>query len=202
MTHILGKTVVPMFNALIETSGEHRRELIELRQDIEYVERKLGQHHVRLNFPEMESPTGTVSALKAMTWQALERHVADLLRRDGCVDVVVRQAYRDRGIDITARTPDGRCVAVQCKNHVGHRYVSSSAMQRFAGAARAVDRVDIALFVATSDFSSEAQAIAELTGVITVNRLQLEVCQPSSFGGVRLLSTFCTRTSSPHTTYR
>ncbi|SOD85180.1 hypothetical protein SAMN06272765_2586 [Streptomyces sp. Ag109_G2-15] len=24
----------------------------------------------------------------------------------------------------------------------------------------------------------------------------------SSFGGVRLLSTFCTRTNSPHTTYR
>jgi hypothetical protein len=24
ITHILGKTVVPMFNALIETSGEHR----------------------------------------------------------------------------------------------------------------------------------------------------------------------------------
>ena len=163
-----------MFNALIATSGEHRRELIELRQDIEHVERRLGQHHVRLNFPEMESPTGTVSALKAMTWQALERHVADLLRRDGCVDVVVRQAYRDRGIDITARTSDGRRVAVQCKNHTGHRHVSSSAMQRFAGAARAVDRVDIALFVATSDFSSEAQAIAELTGVITVNRLQLE----------------------------
>ena len=27
ITHILGKTVVPMFNALIETSDEHRREL-------------------------------------------------------------------------------------------------------------------------------------------------------------------------------
>ncbi|MFF7979659.1 restriction endonuclease [Streptomyces sp. NPDC007901] len=65
-------------------------------------------------------------------------------------------------------------MAVQCKNHVGHRYVSSSAMQRFAGAARAVDRADIALFVATSDFSSEAQAIAELAGVLTVNRLQSE----------------------------
>jgi hypothetical protein len=32
IAHILGKTVVPMFNALIERSGEHRRELIELRQ--------------------------------------------------------------------------------------------------------------------------------------------------------------------------
>ncbi|MEU2539632.1 hypothetical protein [Streptomyces iakyrus] len=27
ITHILGRTVVPLFNTLIETSGEHRREL-------------------------------------------------------------------------------------------------------------------------------------------------------------------------------
>ncbi|MDT9690834.1 restriction endonuclease [Streptomyces sp. P9(2023)] len=44
ITHILGKTVVPMFNALIETAGEHRRELISLRQDVERIERKLSDH--------------------------------------------------------------------------------------------------------------------------------------------------------------
>ncbi|MFI6563911.1 hypothetical protein [Streptomyces sp. NPDC050534] len=35
ITHILGKTVVPMFNALIETSGEHRKELIALRTGVQ-----------------------------------------------------------------------------------------------------------------------------------------------------------------------
>lgn len=175
ITHILGKTVVPMFNALIASSGEHRRELIELRQDIENVERRLCWHHRRLTALEGETPTDAIRAsLSSMTWQALERHVAELLRRDGCTDVVVRQARSDRGIDITGRTADGRTVAVQCKNRADRWTVPSADMQKFAGAARAVSRVDVALFVATCNFSSEAQAIADLSGVITVNRDELE----------------------------
>ncbi|GCB47682.1 hypothetical protein SNL152K_4988 [Streptomyces sp. NL15-2K] len=47
-------------------------------------------------------------------------------------------------------------------------------MQKFAGASRAVDHVDVALFVATCNLSLEAQAIADLSGVITVNRDDLE----------------------------
>lgn len=174
ITHILGKTVVPMFNTLIESSGEHRRELVELRQDIEHVERRLCQHHRRISFLEEGRASGVAPALKGMTWQALERHVADLLRRDGCTDVVVRQAHKDRGIDVTARTADGRTVAVQCKNHTSRRSVRSADMQKFAGAARAVDCVDVALFVATCHFSSEAQAIAKLSGVTMVDRDELE----------------------------
>jgi Holliday junction resolvase-like predicted endonuclease len=175
ITHVLGKTVVPMFNALIATTGEHRRELIALRDDIENVERKLCWHHRRIRSLEGEAPRDQVRAsLKAMTWQALERHVAELLRRDGCTDVVVRQARTDRGIDITARTAGGRTLAVQCKNRTGRSSVPSADMQKFAGAARAVSRTDVALFVATCHFSSEAQAIADLSGVVTVNRDELE----------------------------
>lgn len=124
---------------------------------------------------EGEAPADSVRHnLKAMTWQAFEHHVAELLRRDGCTDVVVRKAHTDRGIDITARTADGRTVAVQCKNRSGRWTVPSADMQKFAGAARAIDRVDIALFVATCNFSSEAQTVADLSGVITVNRDDLE----------------------------
>ncbi|MGJ3560230.1 restriction endonuclease [Streptomyces sp. INA 01156] len=175
ITHILGTTVVPMFNALIATSGEHRRELIQLRADIENVERVLCRHHRQISSLEGRTPTARGrDSIAAMTWQALERHVADLLRRDGCHSVVVRQPHTDRGIDITARTTDGRTVAVQCKNRAGHRAVPSSDMQRFAGAARVVERFDVALFVTTSRFSHEAQAIADLSGVLTVNREDLE----------------------------
>ncbi|MEU3896074.1 restriction endonuclease [Streptomyces sp. NPDC045251] len=183
ITRILGNTVVPMFNALIETSGEHRRELIELREDIENVERKLCWHHARLAALEGDTPVDEVrSTLKAMTWRAFEHHVADLLRRDGCLDVVVRQARTDRGIDITGRTADGRTVAVQCKNRSGRWTVPSADMQKFAGAARAIDQVDIALFVATCNFSHESEAIAKLSGVVTVNRDELEAWS----AGVRL----------------
>ncbi|MFF3336711.1 restriction endonuclease [Streptomyces sp. NPDC002888] len=183
IAHILGRNVVPLFNALIASSGEQRRELIELRQDIENVERKLCWHHQRIRSLEGEAPTDQVRAsISAMTWQAFERHVAVLLRRDGCTEVVVRQARTDRGIDITARTADGRTVAVQCKNRAGRRSVPSADMQKFAGAARAVNRADLALFVATCNFSLEAQAIADLSGVITVNRDELEAWS----AGVRL----------------
>ncbi|WP_225832623.1 restriction endonuclease [Streptomyces sp. NK08204] len=175
ISQILGKTVVPLFNALIASSSEHRRELVELRQDIENVEQRLCWHHRRLSTLEGDVPTDTVRAsLSSMTWQALERHVADLLRRDGCTDVVVRPARSDRGIDVTARAADGRTVAVQCKNRSGRWSVPSADMQKFAGAARTVDRMDVALFVATCNFSAEAQAVAELSGVITVNRDELE----------------------------
>ncbi|MFJ6832632.1 restriction endonuclease [Streptomyces sp. NPDC091209] len=54
ITHILGKTVVPMFNALIETSGEHRGELIALRAGVQTVERRLRHHHARLQ--RLEGP--------------------------------------------------------------------------------------------------------------------------------------------------
>ncbi|SDO10430.1 Restriction endonuclease [Streptomyces sp. cf386] len=73
-------------------------------------------------------------------------------------------------------------MAVQCKNRAGRSTVPSADMQKFAGAARALDQVDVALFVATCNFSHEAQAIADLTGVITVNRDELEAWS----AGVRL----------------
>jgi len=175
IAHVLGKTVVPMFNALIASSSEHRRELIALCDDIENVERKLCWHHQRLNAVEEGAPTNAVRAsIGKMTWQAFERHVADLLRRDGCTKVVVRQAQSDRGIDITARTADGRTVAVQCKRFTGHSYVSSPDMQKFAGATQVIAPVDVALFVATCTFTHEAQAIADLTGIVTVGRDDLE----------------------------
>ncbi|MFF0715690.1 restriction endonuclease [Streptomyces bauhiniae] len=48
ITHILGKTVVPMFNALIETSGEHQRELVAMRDGVGRIEQRLRTHHARL----------------------------------------------------------------------------------------------------------------------------------------------------------
>ncbi|MFI1563595.1 restriction endonuclease [Streptomyces sp. NPDC020490] len=55
ITHILGRTVVPLFNALIETSGEHRGELIALRAGVQRIERRLHRHHVRLQRMELSA---------------------------------------------------------------------------------------------------------------------------------------------------
>ncbi|GAA2945675.1 restriction endonuclease [Streptomyces enissocaesilis] len=231
ITHILGTSVVPMFNALIETSGEQRKELISLREDVQRVERKLVQHDVRLlrleRAQERQPPAGVMAAMDAMNWREFEQHVAGLLRRDGCTDVVVHGGHGDRGADITAYTSDGRSVVVQCKNFAPYRSVWSGEMQKFLGAAKVQHRAEVALYVATCPFSREAHALAVEYGVTAVHRglleawsagavlqvlrrrsgsdevpIRREAGQRSSAGGVRLASTFSVRSSSPHTMYR
>ncbi|MFC9470544.1 restriction endonuclease [Streptomyces coelicoflavus] len=99
ITHILGKTVVPMFNALIETSSDHRRELIALRTGVQRIEKRLRQHHSRLQRlegPRKDRPlAGVMAAMDAMNGREFEEHVAALLRRDGCTHVTVRGGSRD-----------------------------------------------------------------------------------------------------------
>ncbi len=129
ITHILGKTVVPMFNALIETSGEHRKELIALRTGVQRVEQRLRQHHARLQ--RLESPyegrplPGVMASMDAMNGRTFERHVAKLLRRDGCTNVVVQGGHGDRGVDIIALTADGRRLVVQCKRFAPYLNITS-----------------------------------------------------------------------------
>ncbi|MGW5638116.1 restriction endonuclease [Streptomyces sp. NPDC003832] len=178
ITHILGKTVVPMFNALIETSGEHRREMIALRAGVQRIEKRLQQHHARLR--RLESPhekrplAGVIAAMDAMNPREFEEHIAGLLRRDGCTKVVVRGGTRDRGIDITALTPDGRQLVVQCKRFAPHLSITSPEIQRFTGAAKVLHKGEVALYVATCAFTRDALNIAAESGITPVHRGQLE----------------------------
>ncbi|WP_415947823.1 restriction endonuclease [Streptomyces sp. KLOTTS4A1] len=176
--HVLGKTVVPMFNALIETSGEHRKELISLRDDVERVERRLCDHHRRLRHLEYaQGPrayTGIMASIDAMNWRDFEHHVAALLRRDGCTDVVVHGGHGDRGVDVAAVTSDGRRVVVQCKSFAPYRPVWSAELQKFLGASFVQHGADVALFVATTTFAPDARAIAQTYGVTLVDRAHLE----------------------------
>ncbi|MEW2293384.1 restriction endonuclease [Streptomyces sp. NPDC006743] len=178
ITHILGRTVVPMFNALIETSGEHRRELIALRTGVQHIERRLRQHHNRLR--RLESPrrdrplAGVMAAMDAMTGREFEHHIAALLRRDGCTDVVVLGRHGDRGVDITGFTADGRRLVVQCKRFAPHLRISSPELQKFVGSAKVLYAADTALYVATCRFTPEALSIADEAGITAVQRTLLE----------------------------
>ncbi|MFE7324493.1 restriction endonuclease [Streptomyces sp. NPDC057565] len=178
ITHILGKTVVPMFNALIETSGEQHKELISLRDDVKRIERKLRDHHHRLRRLEQawgpRPYTGIMASIDAMNWREFEHHVAVLLRRDGCTGIVVHGGPGDRGVDVTALTADGRSVVVQCKSFAPYRPVWSGELQKFLGAAKVQHQADVALFVATTSFTPDARAIAETHGVTVVDRGHLE----------------------------
>lgn len=178
ITHILGKTVVPMFNALIETSGEHRKELVALRAGVQRIERRLHQHHARLKRLEGlrdDRPTiGVMAAMDAMNGRTFERHVAKLLIRDGCTNVVVQGGHGDRGVDIIGLTADGRRLVVQCKRLAPYLSITSPNMQKFVGAAKVLYAADVALFVATCPFTAEALRIAAEAGITAVHRGLLE----------------------------
>ncbi|MFD5148439.1 restriction endonuclease [Streptomyces sp. NPDC058401] len=187
ITDVLGKTVVPMLNVLIETAGEQRRELISLREDVQQIQIKLVEHDLQLSRlqhgQDVRALTGVIGTIDAMTWKEFELHVAELLRRDGCTDVEVYGGHGgDRGVDITARTADGRTVAVQCKNFAPFRHVLSGEMQKFLGSSKVLHRADVALYVATCAFTRESLAIAAQGGVTAVHRGLLEAWS----AGVRL----------------
>ncbi|MFI5759450.1 restriction endonuclease [Streptomyces sp. NPDC051563] len=187
ITDVLGKTVVPMLNVLIETAGEQRRELISLREDVQQIQMKLVEHDLQLSRlqrgQDVRALTGVIGTIDAMTWKEFELHVAELLRRDGCTDVEVYGGHGgDRGVDITARTADGRTVAVQCKNFAPFRHVLSGEMQKFLGSSKVLHRADVALYVATCAFTRESLAIAAQGGVTAVHRGLLEAWS----AGVRL----------------
>lgn len=186
-TKLLGRTVVPMINALVETSGEQRSDLLSLRHDVDEIQRRLVEHDLQLSRlqrgQDVKALTGVIGTIDAMTWREFEQHVAGLLRRDGCTDVEVYGGHGgDRGVDISARTADGRLVAVQCKNFAPFRHVLSGEMQKFLGASKVLRRADVALYVATCAFTRESLAIAAQGGVTAVHRGLLEAWS----AGVRL----------------
>jgi hypothetical protein len=178
ITQILGKTVVPMFNALIETSGEHRKELIALRAGVQRIERRLHQHHARLQRLEGvrdDRPSvGVMAAMDAMNGRAFERHIAKLLLRDGCTNVVVQGGRGDRGVDIIGLTADGRRLVVQCKRFAPYLNITSPDVQKFIGAAKVLYSAEVALYVATCPFTPEALSIAGEAGITAVHRGVLE----------------------------
>jgi HJR/Mrr/RecB family endonuclease len=178
LTHILGKTVVPMFNALIETSGEHRRELIALRAGVQRIERRLHQHHTRLQrlegTREDRPAVGVMAVMDAMNGRRFEHYVAELLRRDGCTNVVVQGGRGDRGVDIIALTADGRRLVAQCKRFAPYLSITSSDVQKFVGSAKVLYAAEVALFVATCPFTPDALSIAAEGGITAVHRGLLE----------------------------
>lgn len=187
ITDVLGKTVVPMLNVLIETSGEQRHELISLREDVRQIQQRLVEHDLQLSRlqrgQDVKTLTGVIGSIDAMHWREFQQHVAGLLRRDGCSDVEVYGGHGgDRGVDISAKTADGRSVAVQCKNFAPFRHVLSGEMQKFLGASKVLHQADVALYVATCAFTRESLAIAAQGGVTAVHRGLLEAWS----AGVRL----------------
>ncbi|MFD7687068.1 restriction endonuclease [Streptomyces sp. NPDC059781] len=99
-----------------------------------------------------------------------EAAIADLCVRDGCARVEVVGGAGDLGADVTALTPDGRRLVVQCKRYGDDNKVGSQDLQRFGGTCFTVHEADVALVVTTSDFTAPAVEYAEQCGIVCVNR--------------------------------
>ena len=105
--------------------------------------------------------------MDAMNGKTFERHIAKLLIRDGCTNVVVQGGHGDRGVDVIGLTADGRRLVVQCKRHAPYQTISSPDIQKFIGSAKVLYSAEVALFVATCPFTPDALQLAAETGMTT-----------------------------------
>jgi restriction system protein len=112
----------------------------------------------------------SLAEVDAMSWQAFERHVAALCRRDGCTNVKVSGRSGEPGADVTATLPDGRRLLVRCKHYAPRRYVPSGDVRKFVGTARLHPEADVAVFAATSPFTKAALSLAARHDVLALHR--------------------------------
>ncbi|MEU2607423.1 restriction endonuclease [Streptomyces albus] len=103
-----------------------------------------------------------------------EQAVAELCARDDCRTVEVVGGAGDLGADVTAVTPDGRRLVIQCKRYTEGNKVGSQDVQRFGGTCFTVHGAEVAVVVTTSDFTAPALAYAHECGIVCVNGQELE----------------------------
>ncbi|MGW2933955.1 restriction endonuclease [Streptomyces sp. NPDC001156] len=89
-----------------------------------------------------------------------EHAIAYLCQRDGCTNVQVNGGAGDLGADVTATSPDGRRLVIQCKRYGPTHKVGSPEMQRFGGTCYTVHHAHIPVMVTTSTFTQQAEAYA------------------------------------------
>lgn len=91
-----------------------------------------------------------------MSGTEFEEFVAELLRRDGYSGVEVIGKSGDRGVDITAMTPDGHKIAIQCKRQ--GRNVPADRIRNLIGAVHSTYSGHVGVLVTNSGFTAQAQA--------------------------------------------
>lgn len=111
----------------------------------------------------------TLADVDKMTGTEFEELVADLCRRDGCSDVQRVGGAYDNGADVLGRLPDGRKMVIQCKRYAPTASIPSREVRDLLGA-RQHFKADVAIFVATTRFTSPAETFAQENGIIAIHR--------------------------------
>ncbi|MEV4116536.1 restriction endonuclease [Nonomuraea sp. NPDC049695] len=95
-----------------------------------------------------------LEAIDAMSGQDFEHFIADLLRDEGYRHVEVVGRSGDQGADITARTRDGRKIAVQCKRQAAP--VGADRIRNLIGAVHCAYTGHQAVLVTSARFTRPA----------------------------------------------
>ncbi|MFF3910482.1 restriction endonuclease [Streptomyces sp. NPDC001848] len=118
---------------------------------------------------EIAAGRRTLAAIDAMSGTQFEEVVAELCRRDGCTQVRRVGGAGDNGADVLGRLPDGRTMVIQCKRYAPHRTIASREVRDLLGA-KVHFTADVAIFVATTRFSRQAEAFAVDHHILTLHR--------------------------------
>ncbi|WP_326726369.1 restriction endonuclease [Streptomyces phaeochromogenes] len=118
---------------------------------------------------EITAGQRTLTAIDAMSGTEFEEVVAELCRRDGCTQVRRVGGSGDNGADVLGRLPDGRTMVIQCKRYAPHRTIASREVRDLLGA-KVHFAADVAIFVATTRFSLQAEAFAVKHHILTLHR--------------------------------
>ncbi|MCZ4608856.1 restriction endonuclease [Streptomyces sp. Lzd4kr] len=111
----------------------------------------------------------TLAAIDTMSGTEFEEVVAELCRRDGCTEVRRVGGAGDNGADVLGQLPDGRTMVIQCKRYAPHRTIASREVRDLLGA-KVHFAADVAIFVATTRFSPQAEAFAVKHNILTLHR--------------------------------
>lgn len=127
------------------------------------------RHNARLREERLRA-IANLERVDVMTGFEFEDLIAELLRRDGYGSVRVVGRAGDRGVDVTALSPDGRKVAVQCKRQ--QKTVGADRIRNLIGAVHGSYTGHIGVLITSSTFTKPALAEAE-GSLILVDRNDL-----------------------------
>lgn len=167
---VLGGTVVVL--AVLAVTARPLRRALDRRARVASSDRRVRAAVLADQAGDTGGALG-FAATAAMTGRQFEERIRLLLEQDGCEDVRIVGGAGDRGADLTAISPYGDRIVVQCKRYKPGNPVRDPEMQRFLGTARLVHNAAIPLFVTTSRYTPAAVRLAREHGIVLVDGTRL-----------------------------
>lgn len=168
---VLGGTVVVL--AVLAVTARPLRRALDRRARVASSDRRVRAAVLADQAGDTGGALG-FAATAGMTGRQFEERIRLLLEQDGCEDVRIVGGAGDRGADLTAISPYGDRIVVQCKRYKPGNPVRDPEMQRFLGTARLVHNAAIPLFVTTSRYTPAAVRLAREHGIVLVDGTRLE----------------------------